>query len=471
MKLLYRFRRRLLPMRGDADKNPVVEIYPNKASLFRGAWKEYRWMIIMVLAALIMVLTSVLSFAQPPKPGDRVPDLQLGAGGPRLSAFKGQVVILDFWATWCAPCVMMIPRMDSLQKEYAGKVRFVSVAYQPESEVRGFMQKLEAQRGRRFDLTEVYGDTSLRKVFKPGSYPHYVWIGLDGRVAAVTSFSEVTRENLNRLLDRRTVATTVREDTVLPYDYHQPMIVRGNGGDGSNLLYHSFLTSYTPGLHPGLAIVVDSVTGKKITCKNNSLHWLYELAYSDSGRNFNRQNTRYLVKDTTRFTNRKSVGQAYLDWLAEGNGFCYELQVPKSLVPAALKMMRQDLDRYFTQYKASVVKETRQCLILSRTGSSKIPGNAGAASDVRLDPFAWTVSNCTLGILCERLNYNQVLPYPVVDETGIAYPVDLQLPVRKVNAAGRPDIDGINQELAAYGLQLKQGIRTREILVIQDREP
>ena len=38
-----------------------------------------------------------------------------------LSDIKGQVVIVDFWATWCGPCVMSIPELVDLQEKYEGK--------------------------------------------------------------------------------------------------------------------------------------------------------------------------------------------------------------------------------------------------------------------------------------------------------------------------------------------------------------
>ena len=43
--------------------------------------------------------------------------------------FKGSIVVLDFWATWCVPCIAEIPTLNRLQEKYAAKgVRVVGVA-------------------------------------------------------------------------------------------------------------------------------------------------------------------------------------------------------------------------------------------------------------------------------------------------------------------------------------------------------
>ena len=46
-----------------------------------------------------------------------------------LASYRGQIVVVDFWATWCAPCVERFPHMVKLHEKYAttGKVRFVSM--------------------------------------------------------------------------------------------------------------------------------------------------------------------------------------------------------------------------------------------------------------------------------------------------------------------------------------------------------
>jgi peroxiredoxin len=51
----------------------------------------------------------------PVKMGDRAPGFtlpQLPSGKLSLSQFKGQVVVLNFWATWCPPCVMEAPSLE-----------------------------------------------------------------------------------------------------------------------------------------------------------------------------------------------------------------------------------------------------------------------------------------------------------------------------------------------------------------------
>src|SRR5690606_7735881 len=45
-----------------------------------------------------------------------------GGGKPlRVADFKGKVVVLNLWATWCAPCVAEMPTLAKLQAAYAGK--------------------------------------------------------------------------------------------------------------------------------------------------------------------------------------------------------------------------------------------------------------------------------------------------------------------------------------------------------------
>ena len=76
----------------------------------------------------------LLVFLAMPQAGfaGRAPDLNLkDLAGQRekLSSLRGQIVVLNFWATWCGPCQEELPRYSQLARDYAGKhLRFVAVS-------------------------------------------------------------------------------------------------------------------------------------------------------------------------------------------------------------------------------------------------------------------------------------------------------------------------------------------------------
>ena len=63
---------------------------------------------------------------------------------------KGNVYVVEFWATWCGPCVMSMPHLAELQNKYRGqKVQIVSVSDEDIETVKGIMDRDHPQAGKK----------------------------------------------------------------------------------------------------------------------------------------------------------------------------------------------------------------------------------------------------------------------------------------------------------------------------------
>jgi len=109
--------------------------------------------------------------------GDKEPE-NPPTGAPPLEEMKGKVVLLDFWASWCGPCRMALPKVKQLQSIYGGaEFTVVSVSEDDdEATWRTFVAKNQMTWAQRFD-----GDSSLMRQYQVTGLPTYVLLDRDGR--------------------------------------------------------------------------------------------------------------------------------------------------------------------------------------------------------------------------------------------------------------------------------------------------
>jgi len=80
--------------------------------------------IALLCAGLFLVAScACYSGSRPPKIGTSAPDFTVQDAHDKytLSQFKGQIVVLNFWATWCAPCVEEVPSLVEMQRRMKSK--------------------------------------------------------------------------------------------------------------------------------------------------------------------------------------------------------------------------------------------------------------------------------------------------------------------------------------------------------------
>ena len=404
------------------------------------------------------------------KIGDKVPDITIQKiinypiSTAKISDFKGKLLILDFWASWCSPCVSMIPKVDSLQKQFAGTVQFLPVTYQDEKLITALRKKLKQQRGIEISGNpEVVADKTLSKLFPHQTLPHIVWISGEGRVLAITGYEDVTDANIRKMSAGSSTALAEKKDPkALRYNKGVPILLAGNGGDGMTMVSHSLLMSYTEGLPPGYSVNSHSY-GFKITARNISLLKIFKLAWGGNRHHLGHNTVSLEVKDPDRVTFYGNSGD-FTDWKKEGNGWCYELAVPAARAAETFDMMQQDMQRYFPQYRVQEEKRKTKCLVLERTSSDDKLRSKGGKSSSSFSGTGAVIRNNSLDLLVLQLNavYLQKSRMPVINETGYTTPVDLDL------NAGLSDVSAMNAALATYGLRFTEAEREINILVIRD---
>jgi thiol-disulfide isomerase/thioredoxin len=113
---------------------------------------------------------------------------KLGGGSFKLSDFRGKVMVVDFWATYCPPCVKQVPQLAELSKRYRDKgvevVGLTSDEKSDQEQVVEFLKKAEA------DYTVGYDNQWVSSAFLKGTedetgappIPQLFVLSRDGRV-------------------------------------------------------------------------------------------------------------------------------------------------------------------------------------------------------------------------------------------------------------------------------------------------
>ena len=139
---------------------------------------------------------------KPPVPEAKVAMLKVGAPAPdfpttdlngkavKLSDYRGKIVILDFWATWCGPCIASMPHTNEVAAQYKdqGVVVLASCTSDTRAAFEAWVKKNQATYPELLfshDPQERGAERASHKLYGVGGIPQQFIIGRDGKIAAL----------------------------------------------------------------------------------------------------------------------------------------------------------------------------------------------------------------------------------------------------------------------------------------------
>ncbi|MFB9052879.1 redoxin family protein [Formosa undariae] len=112
---------------------------------------------------------------------------------------EGKVVLINFWATWCPPCIAEMPSLVKLHDDYKGKIQFLFVSNEDKAVIAAFLKK------RGFNLPVHQPVSAVPEALNTSSIPRTLLIGKDGSIVidktgASNWNSDTVRETIDKLL-------------------------------------------------------------------------------------------------------------------------------------------------------------------------------------------------------------------------------------------------------------------------------
>jgi uncharacterized protein (TIGR03435 family) len=389
---------------------------------------------IRLLVTLLLTTYTLFVHAQALKVGDNLPNYQLKsvvnykADSLNFKDAKGKILIIEFWGTWCSPCIPALQHLDEIKNKFPNDVFVVGISDDSKERLTKFLTKRVVS----VPLASE-ADMRLNGMFAFSMVPHTIIVDKNGKIMAVTSPNEITEEKIKEIIAGKNPKFKPKEDKEFDskIDYF--------GADEStdySVIQKSNIKGFPSFSRRGSGVFKD----RRISCINLMPQSILQLAFKKSSE--------------STIVNLPEAKKAFLP----ENIYCFDIIVKESDKANLYKIMQVEAMKLFG-LKANIEKRVVDVYVLKKIAdilkestkkesSEESSGKGIKAEYVGIDFLVSFITN--------------VVGKPVVDETNLKGKYDINFEYEE------EDPTSLKKVLATLGLKISKEKREVEMLVIEE---
>lgn len=99
-----------------------------------------------------------------------------------LDQFKGKLILLDFWESWCGYCMLAMPKLNKLQRNYGeSELKVIGIVTENKQQIEKLIK------ANNLIYSNIYADKDILNAYQVSARPTYILIDQNGKIATVST--------------------------------------------------------------------------------------------------------------------------------------------------------------------------------------------------------------------------------------------------------------------------------------------